>query len=100
MADLTDRIRSEANIADRPGQLDRLNRVADEVDDALTAQARQVEALRDRVEQLLLSLRICAEERRELYALREDRDDLRAQVATMSVVDRESVLALLNGGAE
>lgn len=29
---LADRIRSEAAIADRPGQMDRLNQIADEVD--------------------------------------------------------------------
>jgi hypothetical protein len=83
MSDLTQRIRSEANIADRPGQLDRLNRIADEVDDALMATARLVEDQRDRIEALLLSLRICAEERRELAALREDRADLRAKVEAL-----------------
>jgi hypothetical protein len=37
MSDLTDRIRSEASIADRPGQHDRLEAIAVEVE-ALTAE--------------------------------------------------------------
>lgn len=41
MPDLSDLIRSEANIADRPGQMDRLNRLADMVDDALAETRRR-----------------------------------------------------------
>jgi hypothetical protein len=82
-AGLTARIRSEANIADRPGQLDRLSKIADEVDDALMAQARLTEDQRDRIAQLQLSLRICASERQELTALREDWADLRAKVEAL-----------------
>lgn len=44
MDDLIERLRYEADISDRPGQMDRLNAIADELASALAA-ARELRAL-------------------------------------------------------
>lgn len=50
--DLIERLRSEAEIADRPGQYDRLNALADEFTAALEAARAERDALLDALRQI------------------------------------------------
>ena len=52
--DLIEELRSEAEIADRPGQYDRLNALADEFAAALEAARAEVDALREALECMII----------------------------------------------
>ena len=94
MRDLADRIRSEATIADRPGQLDRLHQIANEVQqlESLIRADERKQIVAEYVPVLMEHLRVLADLRAKVEALPEPIDTL-----SISSIARADVLALLEG---